>query len=567
MKDRIMEDHDPIIMRPFLDLSEARQIKWGSHIALFFGNDQEQREISFPFIKNGLLAHEKCLWIRRRPDDHNVLNHLKSIFSEMEREDYLITGQLEILDQEAWFPGKDPFDINTILRQYREKYDEALRRRYEGLRLVLDVPLITEIHWELYMRLERVMDKSIRDDRTLLICNYDLTKYTTRQIITITSLHQYTLIKNRNWFLAESAETVRLQDLAGMETRLRPNESREPRGTQEKIAEERRRLEDIVLSIGAGLLIMDKKMKIVWMNPVAEQWFGPLSKLEGTYCYESLKGKEEMCPGCSVLMVFQNGKNEVTEEYHDQIGRLLRCVATPIKNDKGEVIQVLKLTYDVTREKKTLQALRKAEEKYRTLTENMPEMVYTADPKKDFAVSYVSKSVTSIYGYERTEKQLRKPGFWAEAIYPEDKEYVLSQMHQAYREGRESTLEYRIVDKSGKVKWIQNRLHWIKDQEGRILYLQGLIQNINQQKVNESRLKLFTSVLDGINDSVFLVNSKTGLIEYANEAACRLHGYDQKELIGKSPRVFGHPENPPGLNERIFEATARGGWEGSLKNS
>jgi len=42
-------------------------------------------------------------------------------------------------------------------------------------------------------------------------------------------------------------------------------------------------------AIGEGISIIDEDMKIVWVNPIIEQWAGKLEDLKGKNCYKPIK--------------------------------------------------------------------------------------------------------------------------------------------------------------------------------------------------------------------------------------------------------------------------------------
>ena len=114
----------------------------------------------------------------------------------------------------------------------------------------------------------------------------------------------------------------------------------------------------ITKSITAGLTIIDKDFRIVWMNKVLQEFFGPLSTLKGLHCYKVYERRGKVCPGCPTVKIFKHRLNECVSLRRNIIvntgvaieKRHFKLTATPIRDDKGDIIQVLEVVEDVTDE-------------------------------------------------------------------------------------------------------------------------------------------------------------------------------------------------------------------------
>lgn len=111
--------------------------------------------------------------------------------------------------------------------------------------------------------------------------------------------------------------------------------------------------EELLDGIGAGISIIDKKMRIAWINSVLSKWFGSLSEIKNRHCYEVYQHRNKICPGCPSWQVFKtNSKHSSFQTGFNTKGekRIYHLIASPLKNGNGKVNKVLELTYDVTRE-------------------------------------------------------------------------------------------------------------------------------------------------------------------------------------------------------------------------
>ena len=111
----------------------------------------------------------------------------------------------------------------------------------------------------------------------------------------------------------------------------------------------------ITKSISCALSIINKDMRIEWMNKVQEGFFGPLIKLKGQHCYEIYERKNKICQGCPTVKVFKYGLDECVSIRRNIIVNGSRkgdfkLTATPIRDGEGKVVRVLELVEDVTDE-------------------------------------------------------------------------------------------------------------------------------------------------------------------------------------------------------------------------
>ena len=124
-------------------------------------------------------------------------------------------------------------------------------------------------------------------------------------------------------------------------------------------------------------------------------------------------------------------------------------VWTPAYGSAGQFTGFQGVTRDVSRRKEDEDALRASEEKYRNLVENISDVVFEIDAQG--AVTYVSPVVRNLFGYE-VEDLIGKPflGF----VHPEDSDLLIKRFADLC-EGVEYPLEYRMVAKSGEVRYIR----------------------------------------------------------------------------------------------------------------
>ncbi|MGB2705951.1 MAG: HD domain-containing phosphohydrolase [Candidatus Omnitrophota bacterium] len=123
----------------------------------------------------------------------------------------------------------------------------------------------------------------------------------------------------------------------------------------------------ITNSISAALSIIDKDFRIIWVNNVMQGFFGPLDELKGRHCYEVYEKRKKVCHGCPTAKVFKHELNKCVslrrnilvnnEKYRKR--KHFKLTATPIRDDKGNIVQVLEHVEDVTDELKVESRIKK----------------------------------------------------------------------------------------------------------------------------------------------------------------------------------------------------------------
>jgi excisionase family DNA binding protein len=119
--------------------------------------------------------------------------------------------------------------------------------------------------------------------------------------------------------------------------------------TQANLQAERDRFEEVAQSIGAGLSVISKDYRIVWVNENISRMLGDV---RGKTCYTVMNKRTEICPGCCVKELFEAGRERVLCEQivSDRKGNAvhLNVIATPIKDEKGNVTAALEMVIPTT---------------------------------------------------------------------------------------------------------------------------------------------------------------------------------------------------------------------------
>jgi diguanylate cyclase (GGDEF)-like protein/PAS domain S-box-containing protein len=134
------------------------------------------------------------------------------------------------------------------------------------------------------------------------------------------------------------------------------------------------------------------------------------------------------------------------------------------------------------------EALREAEERYRTLVEQIPAVTYidkaTDGPDEPI---YTSPQIEEMLGY--TPEEWLEGHLWLECLHPDDKERVLAADERFEGGGESFSEEYRLIAKDGTVVWVREEAVETHNDAGEPLYWQGVIFDITERKNLERELQ------------------------------------------------------------------------------
>jgi PAS domain S-box-containing protein len=145
---------------------------------------------------------------------------------------------------------------------------------------------------------------------------------------------------------------------------------------------------------------------------------------------------------------------------------------------------------------KCAEALRAAleqEETLRTIINNSQVVLFLWKNEDKWPVDFVSENVTN-FGYTVEDLISGSIMYW-DIIFPEDLSDVLEEFEEKIKSGASGfVIEYRILTKSGAVRWINQRTFIKRDAGGKITHFEGVVLDITKRKESEERLEKVISM-------------------------------------------------------------------------
>jgi two-component system, sensor histidine kinase and response regulator len=154
----------------------------------------------------------------------------------------------------------------------------------------------------------------------------------------------------------------------------------------------------------------------------------------------------------------------------------------------------------------TIEALRRAEQKYRSIFENATEGIFQTTPEGKYLSA--NPALARMFGYDSPEELLADLTDIGSQLYVDPdrrREFALAIRH----DGRIQDFEAQIYRRDKSVIWISENARAVHDEvTGELLYYEGMVQDITLRKSTEDAGKQATAAAEAANraKSEFLAN-------------------------------------------------------------
>jgi PAS domain S-box-containing protein len=180
--------------------------------------------------------------------------------------------------------------------------------------------------------------------------------------------------------------------------------------------------------------------------------------------------------------------------------------------------------------------------RYQLLVERLPMIVYMNPVDARTSTTYISPQIQTILGFS-PEEWLADPKFWQTRLHPDDREKVMKEMERSERAKDAANLEYRMLDREGRVVWFHDQAVLVRDDQGRPQYWQGLKVDITQRKEAETQARQseerFSKAFRASPIAISITRLSDGLFADVNDSFLRMLDYSREEVIGRTALDLG----------------------------
>ncbi len=172
-------------------------------------------------------------------------------------------------------------------------------------------------------------------------------------------------------------------------------------------------------------------------------------------------------------------------------------------------------------------------ERFNSLVANLPGAVFRfAGPET--RLEYLSDAIQGLLGRPASEF-LSDPSALRAAIQPEDRERVAAHLAAARAERKPWRVEYHLVQRDGRLIWIEERGRCLYDEQGAVQFTDGILQDVSDLKQVEEDLRQARIAAEAANQakSNFLANMSHEIRTPMNAVLGLTHLALQTELTPK----------------------------------
>lgn len=190
-----------------------------------------------------------------------------------------------------------------------------------------------------------------------------------------------------------------------------------------------------------------------------------------------------------------------------------------------------------------------------SIMSSSPAIVFLWKPEKDWPVEFVSENIEQ-FGYTVNDFVSGKM-IYGDIIHPSDLQRVRDEVERASREGfSDFSQEYRVLTKSGDVRWVDERTMLHYDERGMVDYLQGIIVDITERKQANNFMRIECDLDSVLGDTGGLAETFEKLLDFTLEAKAIDSGimYVVDELTGDFEAIAYR-----GLSESFVTSLSRFG--------
>lgn len=380
--------------------------------------------------------------------------------------------------------------------------------------------------------------------------------------------------KNGEWIWLESVATNSLDDPdIGALVILSRNIS-DRKKVEEALRESEARYRSVIAAMREGIVLQDAQGSIFACNASAERILGLtreqiIGRASTDPSWHTIHEDGSPFPGEThpAMMTLRSGQptSNVVMGIHKpnrEITWILINSQPLLKPGETTPYGVVTSFSDITRRKEAELALRESELSYRTLTENVPAIVYRLFLERPKRMVFFNKMVKTMFGCGPEDLNNQEVYSIDPLILPEDKPKIVATLKDAVNKNQPFQVEYRVRDQGGKICYCWEQGRPIKNADGQLLHIDGVIFDITERKLAESKIHEQAALLNITTDAI-CVRDLEHRILYWNQGAENLYGFLETEVMGKNANKILYKDGSH-LQAVLKTVIESGSWQGEL---
>ena len=171
---------------------------------------------------------------------------------------------------------------------------------------------------------------------------------------------------------------------------------------------------------------------------------------------------------------------------HDGVWRLFSIRALPVLDAAGNVEEWVGVHTDITDRRQAEERLIEAEERFRNLADNIPQLAWIADAGTNGQVHWFNENWFRYTG--TTIEEMRGTG-WHKVHHPDDAERVIEKFTRHVQQGLDWEDTFQLRGQDGSYRWFLSRMKCIRDSSGKVVRIFGTNTDISEQREVENQIR------------------------------------------------------------------------------
>jgi two-component system cell cycle sensor histidine kinase/response regulator CckA len=245
----------------------------------------------------------------------------------------------------------------------------------------------------------------------------------------------------------------------------------------------------IVETTSQGIWALDRQGRTSFINEAMAGILGySVEEIDGRLLWEFIPDAEQALAVSNFEDVVGGlrGQLELRVPRKDGSKVWILVSVSPIVDDNGKTAGALGMVTDIDDRKRAEYELRRAEERFRALAENLPLIMYQAPLHGHRPSTYISPHCESLIGYT-AEEWVADPTLYERVIHPDDRKRVLAAIEAANQSRSTFAAEYRVFTRDGRTVWVLDESLPVTSDGHE--YVLGFVIDITEKKESERRLE------------------------------------------------------------------------------
>lgn len=307
--------------------------------------------------------------------------------------------------------------------------------------------------------------------------------------------------------------------------------------TEKALAESEAQYEHLVENVNIIILRFDSQGRISYINRFGLDYFGyEKHELVGRPVLETIVPEIESTGRNLALLIdeiilepdkFLDNENENLKKSGERTWVNWRNA--PIKNDRGQLVEILAVGIDITDRKQVEEALRKSEETFRSITEQITDAVFITDYQG--VITYISPAVNEIFGFAVKEMVGRH---FLEYVAEDQHTKALEKFSSVVSNGGLLTNFELILKRKGNNSFPGEVNATRFESEGKTIGTLGLIRDVSERRKAEAEKDKLRTQLQQAQKMEAVGTLAGGISHDFNNLLQAISGYTQLLILDKN---------------------------------